>query len=148
MAGTAIQRQPNQYTNLQTGDNGVLRAQKAFLEQFGALGNVLNAAEAAGMSRQTHYDWLDSDPTYADRFEQAKKAFGDRIHRKFTQAILEAEPREILLHPVAAIAELKRWFVEYRDSGPSVTVNIANVGTLAEAKAAVRLVTAAQEDAG
>jgi len=47
-------------------------AQAAFLEAFAECGTIRHAAKAAGIGRQTHYDWLEADPKYADAFAEAE----------------------------------------------------------------------------
>lgn len=124
---------------------GTSQAQKAFLAAFEKAGNVMSAARASGVERRSHYDWLEQDTDYAERFKQAQLAFGDQIHRKFTSAILEAEPHDVLLHPVAAIAELKRWFPEsYRDN-QQINVNVDARTAVGDWQAAVAAARDLQE---
>lgn len=56
----------------------------AFLEQFKASGNVSSAARAVGLHRDTHYEWLKTDPAYALAFKDAEEAAID---------VLETEAR-------------------------------------------------------
>lgn len=55
---------------------------KAFLVAFAECGNVTQAALSAGIVRQTHYDWLDKFPEYAELFEQAKESAADRLEQE------------------------------------------------------------------
>jgi len=52
--------------------------QAAFLAAFAELGNVTGAAEAAGVHRQRHWEWL-KDPGYADRFADAQEQAVERL---------------------------------------------------------------------
>lgn len=56
----------------------------AFLAAFRECGNVTLAANAAGVSRRSHYKWMAEDSEYATQFEDAKEAAVD---------LLEAEAR-------------------------------------------------------
>jgi len=48
--------------------------QRVFLKTYSKCGNISKAAEMAGISRRSHYDWL-HDPEYQDQFALAEKAF-------------------------------------------------------------------------
>ncbi len=60
--------------------------QERFLSAFIAYAHVGMATRAAGIARATHYQWLDKDPEYADKFEratkQASRVFADEITRR------------------------------------------------------------------
>jgi hypothetical protein len=45
----------------------------AFLAAFVEAASVTVAAEAAGIDRSLHYQWLDADPEYVKAFEQARR---------------------------------------------------------------------------
>jgi hypothetical protein len=47
--------------------------QLAFLGAYRRMANISNAAAAVGLSREAHYDWLETDPDYPVMFEEAKK---------------------------------------------------------------------------
>jgi hypothetical protein len=53
--------------------SGRSEAQKRFLACFAGSCNVLRAARAAKVGRATHYQWLDEDPTYRARFQEAMR---------------------------------------------------------------------------
>ena len=62
------------------GSRQILTAkQGVFLAAYGGCMTVTHAAEAAKITRQTHYDWLEKDPKYATAFEQAKQEASDRL---------------------------------------------------------------------
>ena len=46
--------------------------QLAFLGAYRRTANITNAATAVGLSREAHYDWLETDPDYPAMFEAAK----------------------------------------------------------------------------
>ena len=46
-------------------------AQARFLSSFAEMGTITHAAKASEIARQTHYDWLGSDPAYAEKFKEA-----------------------------------------------------------------------------
>lgn len=69
---------------------GPEQAQAAFLDAFAELGTVTHAAAAAGIDRQTHYNWLESDPEgYGKRFEEAKARAIDKLEREATRRAVE-----------------------------------------------------------
>src|SRR5690349_14792148 len=53
--------------------------QGLFLEAFGATGVVTEAARRAGISKSTHYEWLETDPEYPAKFEDAKQTALDNL---------------------------------------------------------------------
>ncbi len=55
--------------------------QTLFLEAFAKLGNVTEAAEVSNVGRSTHYEWLETDPQYAKRFQAVKDRFADLIRK-------------------------------------------------------------------
>lgn len=63
-----------------TGTDLIRHAKKrAFLEAFATTGIIGAAAEAAGIHRSTHYDWLDTDPDYATEFHHAELAAAEAL---------------------------------------------------------------------
>ncbi|NPV80809.1 MAG: hypothetical protein HPY52_11115 [Firmicutes bacterium] len=61
---------------------------RAFLAAFGQVGNLTQAAEIAGINRNTHYDWM-QDPEYAEAFEVAKKEAADRLEAEARRRAVE-----------------------------------------------------------
>lgn len=53
--------------------------QRAFLLAFCSLGQITAAAEAAGCSREAHYDWLNTDEAYRAAFAIAQTIAGDAL---------------------------------------------------------------------
>src|SRR5262249_60570292 len=48
----------------------------AFLQQFKIAGTITAACRAAGVNRDTHYDWLGGGAQYGTGFEEAKDVRG------------------------------------------------------------------------
>ena len=67
-----------------------------FLNTYIAEGTIGAAAEACGITRQTHYNWLKEDPEYKKGFAQAKEMAGD---------LLEEEARRRAVEPGQGVLE-------------------------------------------
>ena len=52
-------------------DKNLQLKKKAFLSAIALTGNITQAAKAAKVARQTHYDWIQSDPEYLTKFYAA-----------------------------------------------------------------------------
>jgi hypothetical protein len=63
--------------------------QPAFLEAYRQTGSIRAAAEAVGINRQTHYDWLSDDETYPERFQQAKADAAERLEEEARRRAVE-----------------------------------------------------------
>ena len=55
------------------------RLQAAFIAAYEEVGSLRAAARAVPCSLQSHYNWLEGDPTYAGRFREADLAAGDNL---------------------------------------------------------------------
>ena len=55
------------------------KRKKRFLANFAKLGNITYAAKAAGIDRTCHYDWLEKDEKYAERFHSAQEEAADLL---------------------------------------------------------------------
>lgn len=55
---------------------------RAFLAAYAVTGNIASAAQAAGVHRTTHYDWLESDERYAVAFGQAHEVALDLLEQE------------------------------------------------------------------
>lgn len=62
--------------------------QRAFLTHFAEIGLVATAAEAAGIERRRHYDWM-SSADYVRRFEEAGQAAADACEAAMIQRGVE-----------------------------------------------------------
>jgi len=60
----------------------------AFLEAFARLGTIVAAAEAVGVRPEAHKKWL-RNPVYAERFEEAKARFAQRLEREAIRRAVE-----------------------------------------------------------
>lgn len=67
---------------------------EAFLKAFAVIGTVSAAAEAAGVDRSTHYEWL-NDPEYAADFEQAAQAAADLLEREAVRRAVQGTTRGV-----------------------------------------------------
>lgn len=56
--------------------------QQVFLERYAEDGTITHAATAAGITRRTHYNWLESDEDYAEAFHAAEDAVGDMLEQE------------------------------------------------------------------
>ena len=82
--------------------------QIAFLKAYEKTGTISAAARAAKISRDTHYGWIESDPSYPAKFESAHQAMIDGL-----EEILRAMAKN---NPVPAMFLLKRHRPEYREN--------------------------------
>jgi hypothetical protein len=63
--------------------------QRAFLAAFSRLGVLISAEEASGVKRETHWRWMKEDPTYPERYEAAREAFGDTLEEAARKRAVE-----------------------------------------------------------
>lgn len=59
-----------------------LTAKKPFIANLGGSGNVSAACAAAGISRQTAYQWRDSDPVFAAEWDAKLEEGLDELERE------------------------------------------------------------------
>ena len=60
-----------------------------FLTALTVLGMISRAAEAAGVDRHTHYDWLKNDPKYSPAYDDAYEIAGDLLEDEaYRRAVL------------------------------------------------------------
>lgn len=75
-------------------------AQDRFLTVYLELASVKAASEAAGVGRRTHYDWLEADPGYAERFAaakvQAKRIAGDEFFEEARRRALDRSDKLLI----------------------------------------------------
>lgn len=78
--------------------------QERFLRAFGELGELTSSAKAAGISRASHYIWLENDTLgYRERFAYAKETHDDRLERKLYNLVDGLQPHH---NPTALIFAL------------------------------------------
>ena len=67
--------------------------QTAFLSAFRRTVSVTSAAKEAGVSRSTHYNWIDTDPEYAEQVEAVNEELADALeqeaHRRAVEGVEE-----------------------------------------------------------
>lgn len=65
----------------------------AFLAAFVLTASLTDAAKACGLDRSNHYDWLRSDPAYAEAFEAARaeaaQSLEDEAVRRAREGVLK-----------------------------------------------------------
>lgn len=61
---------------------------KAFLAAYAEVGNITQAAEIVGVTRQAHYLWM-KDPEYAEAFAQAEQQACDRLEQEARRRAVE-----------------------------------------------------------
>ena len=62
---------------------------RAFLAAYAECGNVTQAAEIAGIDRNTHYGWKHSDPLYAEALAAAEGQAADRLEQEARRRAVE-----------------------------------------------------------
>ena len=66
---------------------------RTFLAAFAETGNISAASRLTGISRQAHYEWMESDPDYPAMFksadQQAAEALETEARRRATQGTLK-----------------------------------------------------------
>lgn len=62
---------------------------RAFLAAFRVNGNVSRSADAAGVSRSRHYEWLDDDDDYKRAFADAEDEAGDKLEAEARRRAIE-----------------------------------------------------------
>lgn len=81
MAGTT-KRKPPRHESQRVSAREKQRNQGAFLAALRESGNITRSAAAVGIDRGQHYDWLETDPTYPERAEEAFAAAADRLEEE------------------------------------------------------------------
>lgn len=72
-ARTARRKAAHKPQPLQSSKEARAVRQQAFLAAFVERGTVLAASQVAGIHRDTHYEWLRTDPDYAAAFQMAEE---------------------------------------------------------------------------
>ena len=68
--------------------------QSQFLAAFAELGTICHAANVSGLSYSDHYKWLERDPTYPARFEEACNKSRDKLEREAIRRATEGVARK------------------------------------------------------
>lgn len=80
--------------------------QERFLAAFTISGNIVHACRAAGISRQSHYYWLQEDPTYAARFEQSRQVAAQMLEDLAVRLAVEGIRRPVTYQGRQVIANV------------------------------------------
>lgn len=90
----------------------------AFLAAYAQCPSIIKAARIADIGRQTHYDWLQSDPDYPAAFAAAHQEAVDRLER-------EARRRAIrgVKEPVYYKGEIVGYKRKYSDTMLAMLLN-------------------------
>jgi len=76
-------------------ESGKLDRQARFLMAFMRLGRISRAAEEAKISRETHYEWLRSDPVYQEEFRKADEIVTGQMEDEAYRRAIEGTPKPI-----------------------------------------------------
>ena len=68
---------------------------KAFIRAFAITGIVTYSAEAAGIARNTHYDWMAEDKTYKLAVEDAAEQAADRVEAEILRRAIQGIDKPI-----------------------------------------------------
>ncbi len=63
--------------------------QRAFLAAFAECASITKAAKAAGVNRRAHYDWMEADKSYPERFEVAQEQAASWLEDEATKRAVE-----------------------------------------------------------
>jgi len=84
---------------------------RAMLTALGRLGIITHAVAAAGITRQTHYSWVESDPAYAAEAERAQEWHVEQLEAEADRRALEG-----VLEPVTSGGKVVAWRRRYSDT--------------------------------
>ncbi len=70
--------------------------QDRFLSAYRECAVVSYAAAAAGIGRRTHYNWLNNDPEYCSRFQDAREDAADRIELELWHRAIEGYEEPVI----------------------------------------------------
>ena len=65
------------------------RRKAAFLKAFPEIGTLTGTAKAVGFAMRSHYKWMESDPDYAEAFQEAKIAAAERLELEATRRAVD-----------------------------------------------------------
>lgn len=87
-----------------------LTHKQAFLAAFVRTASVTRAAKAAGVCREMHYQWKDTDPAYAANFAVAREKAGESLEDEAVRRAYQGT-----LKPVYYVGQLCGAVREYSD---------------------------------
>ena len=94
---------------------------RAFCAAFARKGTILDACKAAGISRQTYYNWSEHDPAFVAAVGLARAEFGDALEAKCYRMALKGDASVPLL--IVGLKMAGR-FVDY---GPQVATTLPRI---------------------
>lgn len=83
------------YTKWIHGTGKTVRAKNAFLNALVEAGTIKDAAAKAGISRQTHYTWMDNDKEYAFAYAKAYQQASDILEEEAWRRAVEGDTRVV-----------------------------------------------------
>lgn len=94
----------------------------AFLVAYAVSGNVAKACLDAGIHRSTHYDWLETDAKYKERFAYAQQEYEDLLVAEADRRAKEgtAKMKFFKGEPIMVPHPFLKEFVEFRGPGGEV----------------------------
>lgn len=89
------------------------KLQERFLAAYRECGTIRAAAEAARCGRRSHYNWLKTDATYPERFQDADQEAGESL---ISEARRRALDEKSAASATLLIFLIKARYPEYRDN--------------------------------
>lgn len=76
-----------------------MKSKEKFLDNYKlSLGNISISCEASGISRQTYYNWMKSDPEFKQECRDIEERNLDLAEMKLLNAIREGKTAELLFY--------------------------------------------------
>ena len=70
--------------------------QRAFLAAYVKTKRTLAASALTGVSRETHYYWLKSDPQYCEHWRRARKMLGDMVEEEVMRRAVDGYKKPVV----------------------------------------------------
>ena len=71
------------------------RKKRAFLAAFAETGNISAASRLSGISRQAHYEWMQSDPDYPALFKAADQVAAEALETEARRRAVQGTARPV-----------------------------------------------------
>ena len=85
--------------------------QEAFLEAYAVHGTITGAAQAIGATRRIHYNWLNEDPEYPEKFEAARESYKETLKNEIHRRAIHGQDK-----PVIYKGQIHDWYKEMSDN--------------------------------
>jgi hypothetical protein len=72
----------------------------AFLEAYRVVGVISQACEATGVGRRTHYEWMRTDPDYAEQFAETHEAVVDEAEAELKRRGIHGDAKPVFFKGV------------------------------------------------